>query len=265
MKAMEAVRTGLKLMEPGVRLVKRHERGLCTIGIIAGVIATTINALKDGPKLEKVLEEIKDDPEMSNVDKLKKVGGATKNTLISAGATIGFAGVAHHTATRYIGDAMDTAQVATLALQQHQQATKEVVGPEKAKEIEKKAEEKSYQHFVSCDGRAHMTGYGTELFQLGWTNQWFYSRLNTIEKQLNELKSEGNEYISVNRLERKLGIPESDGGANMFFWVGHNDLELVTSEYRDPDSNERYTVLKFWDDPISAFEIENRTGQRQLE
>lgn len=265
MKALDALRVGIRVLEPGVKLVKKHERGLCTIAIIAGVVSTTYNALTEGPKLMKVLDEIKDEPEMSNVDKVKKVAGATKKTLISAASTIGFAGLAHHTATKHIGEAVDALQAANLLIQQREQATKEVVGVEKAAEINKKAEEKSYQHFISCDGRAHMTGYGTELFQLAWTNQWFYSRLNTIEKQVNDLKSRGDTYISVNSVEDALHIPRTDAGKNVFFWTGHCDLELITEEHRDPDSNERYTVIRFWDDPISSYEIEARTGQKYFD
>ena len=136
------VKTLTKIFGKSKKTIIDHAPQIMAVAGAACFVGATVCAIKETPKAMEKLEEKKAlDPEMSTLQKAAVLVPEYKKTLIFTGVGIGFTfGAWKIEATRMA----EITAIASAALKDNERlvaAAKEVVGEEKTKEIETKAEE----------------------------------------------------------------------------------------------------------------------------
>lgn len=209
---------------------KRSPEILTGIGI-AGMITTTILAVKATPKALTLLE----DAEYDKGEPLKateKVKAAWKPYIpavvtgtVSTACLIGASSV---NARR--NAALATAyQLSTTALSEYKEKVVETIGEKKEQVIrENIAKDKVEKNPVNSTKEVIITGKGKTLCCDLTFNQYFESDIDSIKKAINEinyrLTTGGEEYVSLNDFYDELGVPRIDIGEELGWNVSRDGL-----------------------------------------
>lgn len=208
----ESVRTLIRGM---TNALKKHSPEILTGIGIAGMILTTITAVKVTPKALRAIEEKKQAEQKEELKPTEVVKAAWKYYIPSAvtgtlaiACVIGASSVSHRR-----NAALATAYtLSETALKEFQDKTGEVVGEKKEQEIRNAVAQGQVSRVPLDEKKIINTGRGEELFFDPLSGRYFRSSSAFIEKCENALNKRMRDEIriSLNEFYDELGLPEVD-------------------------------------------------------
>ena len=124
--------------------------------------------------------------------------------------------------------------ISEAALQEYQEATREVVGDKKAKQIQENVDAKKVEETYKGGNQIILTGDGDSLFFEPLSGRYFKSNWNEIAKAANELNAEAlsnmDGQISLNDWFTKLGLEETKVGNEIGWSLNGNPKNLIDIE-----------------------------------
>lgn len=243
-------------------LVKHSPEILTGLGV-AGMVTTTVLAVKATPKAVRLIEEAKRTERKDKLTPVETVKVAWKPYIpaavtgaISIGCVVGASSV---NARR--NAALATAyQLSTTALNEYKEATAEIVDKETVKEIKEKVAEKQVERKpVSTSTVSEPTTQIPNVYLCydAGGNQYFRSNRNKIEEAINSVNwslSHGAPYVSLNELYSELDIRGTELG-DIIGWNLYRD-ELIEPYFTEKlaDTGEPCLVLGYSNPPKYGYQ-----------
>lgn len=248
-----------KVFKTVQKTVSKHGPVILTSVGIAGMLTTTVLAVKATPKALEKIEEAKQEEKKDKLTPVETVKVAWKPYIpaIITGVTSTACLIGANTVNAKRNAALATAlKLSETAFTEYKEKVVEEVGEEKEKVIREKANEEriNQQLIFHEDGVVH-TGNGNTLFFEPISKTVFRSSRNSIEKSINELNwkmSYGNEpYLSLEDFLDALKLPRYALG-NELGWCttkGLIDVSFVpsTTDTGEPCLSIEYLVPPEWD------------------
>lgn len=218
----------------GVTLSKHSPEILTGIGI-AGMVTTTVLAVKATPKALQLIEEEK---AKANVEKLPPVEvvkttwkcyvPAAVTGAVSVACLIGASSVSLKR-----NAALATAyKLSETALAEYQDAVIETIGEKKEKDVKDKVAEKQIEKAPINKSEVFITDKGNTLFLEPLSQRYFKSDYETIRGAVNDLTGSiytgAFDYVSVNDFYDAIGLKHTDIGDDLG-WNTFNPLKLSYS------------------------------------
>lgn len=150
-----------KLVTAGAKFIKSHDRSILTGLSIAGTVSAVIFAWKARPKCEKVLKELEAEG-ADNLEKAKRLAPILAPTAIATGVSVVCDIAAFKVADDMIGVLTNAYTATCTANEMRKVAEKEIVGEDKAEEIEKTVAKKTVESIP--DEEIETTGHGDVIF-----------------------------------------------------------------------------------------------------
>lgn len=224
-----------KLFKDVQTVLSKHSPALLTGIGIAGMITTTVLAVKATPKALKLIETKRQELDLDPEEKLT-VAETVKTTwkcYIPAAIT----GV---TATACLigANSVNTRQKAALAtaynlsasaLTEYKEKVVETIGEKKEREIRDKVAESKLEQNPVNNSTIVMTNKGTTRFMDSITKRRFVSDIETINQIINRLNRRminGDDYISLNEFYYEIGLEGCDVGDDLGWNVTRGLIEL---------------------------------------
>ena len=203
---------------------------------IAGMISTTILAVKATPKAVQLLEEKKNDLEVETLPPVEVVKTTWKcyvPAAISCAASIAcLIGSNSVNARRHA--ALATAyKLSESAFNEYRDSVVDVVGEKKEKTIRDKISEKQVNENPVTKTEIIMTGKGKTLFFDPLSSRYFYSDLELIRRVENKLNKAiiadaFDAGVTVNEFYQELGLATTATGDNLG-WKIDNMIDIYPS------------------------------------
>lgn len=238
---------------------KNHSPELLISAGVIGMVSSTVLAVKATPKAIRLMEDKKSELGVTYLTKKETIEVTWKQYAPSVALTIlSAAGIIVGT-TKNMKRSAALATVYALSentLREYQRKTVEVVGKEKAAEIERevaKAHLKDRPVFNQNDSSEYVanTGNGDQLMFDTLSGRYFRSSKNAVDSAVNyinkQLRTEST--MSANAFYNELNIP-TIGAGNYIGWnIDNNDLEV--SYDSDIDKNgQAYVIISYYNRPI---------------
>ncbi len=240
--------TGVKKIQK--ILAKRSPEILTGIGI-AGMITTTVLAVKATPKALRLIDAMKDKKAVeldidlpvrdSDADKVKLTAAETIKAAwkpyIPAAVT-GVCSVACIIGANSVhlrrNAALATAyQLSTTAFNEYKEKVVETIGEKKEKVVRQNIAKDKVENNPVSKTEVFVTGNGSSLFYDTLSGRYFESDMNKLEKAVNNLNwlmNNGNEpYISLTQLYDELGLSHTGVSDNIGWKVEDGNIELAVS------------------------------------
>ena len=222
---------------------------------IAGTVAAVFFALKDGPKCARILDEMSEDEEVTNIEKAGAIGKTMWRTGMALAVSVGATLLNRKLTLGKIAGLTETCLVLRDLNKEREEHTERVVGKEKADEIRQSMAKEQYDKLR--DDEIIETGHGNKLFYDEWSRTWFRSDANFLQKKgleaINLIKN-CDDTLMVNEFYISIGLP-SVRGQRMMGWhpehfTCHSDeMFLYFTGGWDDNKGEPYAIMKFLDDP----------------
>ena len=233
--------TGVKKIQK--ILAKRSPEILTGIGI-AGMITTTVLAVKATPKALRLIDEAElkkanetNTPyEGHNLTKTEVVKAAWKPYIPAA--ITGVCSVACIIGANSVhlrrNAALATAyQLSTTAFNEYKEKVVETIGEKKEKVVRQNIAKDKVENNPVSKTEVFVTGNGSSLFYDTLSGRYFESDMNKLEKAVNNLNwlmNNGNEpYISLTQLYDELGLSHTGVSDNIGWKVEDGNIELAVS------------------------------------
>lgn len=196
-------------------IASKHSPEILTGIGIAGMITTTVLAVKATPKALKLIDEKKEELGLEPDDKLTPV-----ETVKATWKCYVPAVVAGATATACLigASSVNARQKAALAaaynltattLAEYKDAVVETIGEKKEQFVRDKVAEERIKKEPLNQSTVIMTGDGTTRFLDRFSGQRFVSDIEKVRRAVNELNArmlEGDDYVSLNEFYYELGL-----------------------------------------------------------
>lgn len=220
-------------------VVKRSPDILMGFGI-AGMIGTTILAVKGTPKALKLIEEEK---KAKNVDKLT-VAETVKVTwkcyipaaIIGTGAAACLIG-ANTVHTNRAAALATACTLSETALSEYREKVVETVGEKKEKTIREKVDKARVEKNPVSHNEVFVTGRGNTLCYDYWSGRYFYSDIEEMKRAVNVINRmiRLDNYASLNDMYDELGLPHNGIGNSIGWTVDDRQVELEHSAQMSDD------------------------------
>ena len=221
--AFKAVRTAAKQHSPEI---------LTGIGI-AGMITTTVMAVRATPKALTLIGELEvdEDRKLSKTEIVKTTWRCYAPAAIVGGASI--ACLVGSTSVNLRRNAALAAaySCAETALREYQEKVVEVIGEKKEQTIrDAVAKERIEKHPVS-ECQILYTGHGDTLCYDSWCSRYFKSDIEVIRRAVHNLNDQlrMDNYISLNEFYDAIGLEEAKVGDLLGWNVGKGYIKLSFS------------------------------------
>lgn len=224
--------------------VSKHSPEILTGLGIAGMITTTVLAVKATPKALELIEDKKEELDLYPTDNLTPIETvkATWKCYIPAAVT-GVTSVACLIGASSVNvkrnAALATAyNLAATSLSEFKEATREVVGEKKEQLIRNKVAEERVNKEPANQSAIIVSGKGNTRCFDTITKQRFTSDIEAIKKIVNELNRKmvnGEDYISLNEFYYELGLDEVSIGDELGWNVTRGLIEVDFSAQLDTD------------------------------
>lgn len=228
-----------------VSLSKHSPEILMGMGI-AGMITTTVLAVKATPKAVQLLEEKKNDLEVESLPPVEVVKTTWKcyvPAAVSCAASIAcLVGSNSVNARRHA--ALATAyKLSETAFAEYRDGVMETVGEKKEKAIRDKVSEKQVKETPVTKTEIIMTGKNKTLFFDQLSHRYFYSSIETIKRAENILNKEiitdpFDAGRTVNDFYTEIGIPTTATGDNLGWNLRTGLVDIYTSAQKVDDDEE---------------------------
>lgn len=231
-------------------LTRKSPEILTGIGI-AGMITTTVLAVKATPKALRLIDEAEhkkavewnnENPDYDNgADRIKLTKTETVITawkpyipavvtgVCSVACVIG-ANSVHLRRNAALATAY---QLSTTAFNEYKEKVVETIGEKKEKVVRQNIAKDKVEKNPVSKTEVFVTGNGTSLFYDPLSGRYFESDMNKVEKAVNNLNwsmNNGNEpYISLTQLYDELGLSHTGVSDNIGWKVEDGNIELAVS------------------------------------
>lgn len=228
---------------------------------VAGVVTTTVLAVKATVKATKEVEDVKYDQGVDELPAKEVIAITWKHyipTAISLTASVACGILSCTTSMRRNAALATLYSVSEMAREEYVEATKETVGKAKAEEIETKAVQKNTAHEKSDSTDPEITEYGTYLMKDYVTGRYFRSTKSAVEAAAAkfELYIRDFNYASFNDWFDFLGLEPSGLGNNCGYNAMGKPFEVYcTPGGMHPVTGESYTVVNYKNFPYWQFDI----------
>ena len=260
--------------KPVVSFVSKHDTAILTTVSIGSTIASIYFTYKNTPKFKQVLEEL--DPDAKLADKVKALAPVAAPTIISATISIGSTAALNKVMSDRINNLASVCslhQIANTIHDEYEKKAKEILGEEKAEEIQeaasKEVAKKSFEsHALSSNGSVGSneycpieTGQGNDLFFLEWTEQWFKADIAFVKDTFTALNYQlmNEMQISVPELLTNLKLPSVPAFKDQVWNV---DYGTIDARYYPEltDTDRAYTIIHFNNEPVNRYVGTGRAG-----
>lgn len=217
-----------KFIKSAQAVVTKHSPEILTGLGVAGMITTTILAVKATPKALKLIEDAqyKKGDNLTAVEKVKAAWKpyipAAVTCIASAGCIIG-ANSVHLKRNAALATAY---QLSSTALSEYKEKVVETIGEKKEQAIrEKVAAEKVEKNPVESKDII-ITGKGLTLFYDATFGKYFESDLESVKKSINNLNYRllSEEYVSLNDFYDEIGVDRVEIGEEVGWNVGRDGM-----------------------------------------
>lgn len=224
-----------KLFKDAQALVSKHSPELLTGIGIAGMITTTVLAVRATPKALDLIERKKEELQLDPADNLTPIETvkATWKCYVPAAVT-GVTSVACLIGASSVNARRNAAlatayNLSATALSEYKEKVIETIGEKKEREIrDKVAEEKLEKNPVNTSAIV-VTSKGSTRFMDSITKRRFTSDIETINQIVNRLNRRminGDDYISLNEFYYEIGLEGCDVGDEIGWNVTRGLIEL---------------------------------------
>lgn len=224
--------------------VSEHSPEILTGLGIAGMITTTVLAVKATPKALELIEDRKDELDIYPTEKLPPVETvkATWKCYIPAAVT-GVTSIACLIGASSVNAKRNAAlatayNLAATSLTEFKEATREVVGEKKEQLIRNKVAEERVNNEPVNQSAIIVSGNGNTRCFDSITKQRFTSDIEKIKKAVNDLNRRmvnGEDYISLNEFYAEIGVDQVSIGDELGWNVASGLIELDFSAQLDTD------------------------------
>lgn len=238
--------------------MSKHSPEILTGLGIAGMVTTTVLAVKATPKALRLIEDAEDEKQ----DKLTKVEvvktawkpyvPATITGTVSVACLIGASSV---NARR--NAALATAyQISSNALTEYKEKVVETIGEKKEKHMTEKLAQDQVDKNPVESNTVVITGNGKSLCYDPQFGQYFQSSVDAIKNAVTELNyrmvNQGEEYVSLNDFYDELGIDRLEIGDDLGWNVGRDgkikvDISSAISKNNEPCIVIHYEIAPQYD------------------
>ena len=237
----------------GKTITKNSTTILTGMGV-AGLISTTVLAVKATPKAIKLIEEaeweLDEDEELTKMDVVKLTYKCYIPSAIMGATTIACIIGAHSINTRRNAALAGLYSLSEKTLKEYQSKVAETIGEDKEREIRREVKKDKVRNNPVSTSEVIMTGGGNCLCYDAQSGRYFYSDPETIRSVLNSLSRQlmSDMFIPLNDVYHDLGL----SGTKLGDTVGwHVDNGLIEPDFgaQMADDGRPCLVLDFTIEP----------------
>ncbi len=208
---------------------KKHSPEILTGIGIAGMISTTIMAVKATPKALVLIERKKEElgvDELPLVEAVKTSGLCYAPSVITGVLSVGCLIGANSVHVKHKAALATAYTISESALKEYKTKVIETIGEKKEQSIKDAVSKERLEKVTVYDGDILRTGKGQTLCFDAFTGQLFESDIDKIKSAINDLNAQliNDWYVSLNDFYELLGLPYSEMG-DLLGW--NMDLGLV--------------------------------------
>lgn len=241
------------------KFTSKHAPEILTGLGIAGMISTTVLAVRATPKAMRILEDKKAELKTSKLPKMEIVKSCWKcyapavlTGIVSTTCLIGASSV---NARRYA--ALTTAyKLSETALTEYREKVVETIGNKREQSVRDKVAAEVVEKNPVSTSEVVITGNGESLCFDPMSSRYFMSSIEKIHKAVNEINRDMIQHIfgsaSLNDFYDHLGIPRTDVG-DILGWNVDNILEIGISSHVTDDGRPA-VVIDYHTRPIYEFD-----------
>lgn len=213
---------------------------------IAGVITTTVLAVKATPKALQLIEEKKDELEVDSLAPVEVVKTTWKCYIPAAitGVTSIACLIGSHSVNARRNAALATAyKLSETAFSEYREKVVETIGEKKEKTVRDKVSEEQIKKNPISTTEVIITGKGSTLFYDNHSARYFYSDLEKIKRAENKLNKQivtdpFDGGVSLNDFYREIGLPETSVGEHLMWNVNIGLIDIYPSAQMADEESE---------------------------
>lgn len=226
-------------------LSKHSPEILMGIGI-AGMITTTVLAVKATPKALRLIDDKKNELEVEALTPIETVKTTWKcyvPAAISGVASIACM-IGSHSVNARRNAALATAyKLSETAFSEYRESVVETIGEKKEKTVRDKMSEEQIKNNPVSKTEVIVTGKGQTLFFEPLSSRYFYSDMNKISRAENKLNKwincdPFNAGVTLNDFYAEIGLPTTMTGDNLGWNLDVGLIEIYTSAQKVEEGEE---------------------------
>lgn len=220
--------------------VSRHSPEILTGIGIAGMVTTTVLAVKATPKALRLIEQAKKDERKDELTPVETIKATWKcyipaaiTGVVSTACLVGASSVS----TRRNAALATAYKLSETAIAEYREKVVEAVGEKKEQAIRDKVNDERVAKKSSASREVIITDNGNTLFMDAFSGRLFRSDISTVKNAINEINAILNRdwYASLNDLYDSLGIEDTDMGRELGWNMDGGLIELYTSAHLTQD------------------------------
>lgn len=214
------------VVKQAAHVLQQHSPAILSGCAAAGVVATTVFAVKATPKACEIIQEKELDDKVEIVKETWKLYiPAIASGVITIACIIG----ANHISLKRSAALASLYSISEATLKEYQDKVVEKIGKKKEQEIKDEIAKDRIMKNPQEKNQVILTGKGDVLCFDAITGRYFKSDIEKIRKAINDLNMQLNKdyFVSVNDLYYELGIP----GIKMGDIMGWNLPDMIDAEF----------------------------------
>lgn len=242
------------------KAVSKHAPEILTGVGIAGMVITTISAVKATPKALQLIEEKKKEEgkeELKPMEVIKATWKCYVPAAITGVSSIGCLIGGSSMSSRRNAALLTALNLSQTAFTDYREKVVETIGDVKEKVIREEVAQKQVEKNPPKDSQVLITSRGKTLFYDYMSGRYFESDMDTIQRAANKINRDitiGDMYSSLNDFYRELELPHV-GMGDYVGWNVDNLIELdLTSATVLEDNSGAAIVLGFLRPPVHDYD-----------
>lgn len=241
--------------------VSKHSPEILTAIGIAGMVTTTVMAVKATPKALELIEEkkkeleLKPDEELTAIETVqaawKPYVPAVATGIFSTACLIGSHSI-HAKRNMALASAY---KISTTALNEYREKVVETIGENKEKKVRDAVAKKKVEEKPVTKSEVYITGGGSSLIFDPISGRYFESTIDKIKRaelELNSRMVDGMEmYMSLNEFYDEIGLPHTQMG-DQLGWRADNRLDIAFSS-QIADNEKPCLVVDYINPPVYGY------------
>lgn len=246
-----------------VRLsVSKHSPEILIGFGIAGMLTTTVLAVKATPKALQLIEERKEELEVESLTPVETVKTTWKCYIpaaISGAVSIACVVGANSVNARRNAALATAYKLSETAFTEYRDKVTETIGEKKERVVRDKVSEEQVKKNPVSNTEVIVTGRGNTLFFEPLSSRYFYSDLEKIKRAVNKLNYEintspfHNEGVTLNDFYDEVGLPGTMTGDGLGWTIGTGLIDIYPSaqlvEEGEEHEGEPCIVLNYTNPP----------------
>lgn len=252
------------LLSKSMEFVKEYSPELLISAGVVGMATSTVLAVKATPKALDKIEDKKAELGVTYLTRKETIDAAWKEYIPSVGLSVASAACIILGTSKNVKRNTALATVYALSentLREYRSKTKEIVGEEKAREIDSevnKAVVRTRQKPIIIQNNdseyVTHTGEGDTLIYDTFSGRYFRSSANAVERAVNQInKKIFNDYLmTVNDFYNELNIP-TIGAGNLIGWKSDKEMMEISFDSDVDKNGNPYLILTYTNRPVPLY------------